>query len=97
MRGSRPGERRGGRKPGTPNRVTAAKAAAIAVSGLTPLDYMLSVLRDESADRHERMEAARNAAPYIHPKFASLEHSGHLQTFPVGPIEIRLVKAQGDD
>ena len=58
-----------------PDRVTAAKAAAIAASGLTPLDCMLSVLRDESADRHERMEAARNAAPYVHPKFASLEHS----------------------
>jgi hypothetical protein len=58
---------------------------------------MLSVLRDESADRHERVEAARNAAPYVHPKFASLEHSGRLETFPVGPIEIRLVRPKDDN
>jgi hypothetical protein len=76
---------------------TAAKAAAIAASGPTPLDYMLSVLRDESADRHERMEAARNAAPYVHAKFASLEHSGGLETFPVAPIEIRLVRPKDSD
>ena len=41
MRGSSPGERRGGRRKGTPNRAIAAKAAEIAASGMTPLDYMV--------------------------------------------------------
>ena len=36
------GECRGGRQKGTPNRATAAKAAAIIASGLTPWDYLLS-------------------------------------------------------
>ena len=73
-KGSLSGERRGGRQKGTPNRATAAQAAAIAASGLTPLDYMLSVLRDETAPRPERMEAAARAAPYVHPRLAAIEY-----------------------
>ena len=56
MRGSKPGERRDGRKKGTPNRVTAEKRKAIEASGLAPLDYMLSVMRDPAADERRRDE-----------------------------------------
>jgi hypothetical protein len=73
-RGSLPGERRGGRQRGTPNRATAAKAAEIAASGMTPLDYMISVMRDEAASRPERLEAAAKAAPYVHPRLSSIEY-----------------------
>jgi hypothetical protein len=40
---------------------------------LTPLEYMLVVLRDESVepDRRDRMAAA--AAPYIHPRLSSTQ------------------------
>ena len=75
-RGSLPGERRGGRQRGTPNRATAAKADEIAASGMTPLDYMISVMRDESATRAERMEAAAKAAPYVHPRLSAIEYTG---------------------
>ena len=74
-KGSIPGERRGGRQQGTPNRATAATAAAIAASGLTPLDFLLSVMRDETAPRAERMEAAAKAAPYVHARLAAIEHT----------------------
>ncbi len=67
-RGSLPGERRGGRQKGTPNKVTVKRAAEIAESGKTPLDFMLSVLRDEDASIKERMWAAVAAAPYCHAK-----------------------------
>ena len=60
-RGSLPGERRGGRQRGTPNHATAAKAAEVAASGMTPLDYLVSVYRDETATRPERLEAAAKA------------------------------------
>ena len=50
------GKKTGGRKPGTPNKATAAKATAIAASGLTPLDFMLIVMRDESADLQDRLQ-----------------------------------------
>ena len=76
MRGSSPGERRGGRRKGTPNRATAAKAAEIAASGMTPLDYMISVMRDETAARPERLEAAAKAAPYVHPRLSAIEYTG---------------------
>jgi hypothetical protein len=75
-RGSQPGERRGGRQKGARNKATTAKAKAIAASGLTPLDWMLSVLRDPTIDYDRRDKAARDAAPYVHPRLASTELSG---------------------
>ena len=81
-RGSLPGERRGGRQRGTPNRATAAKADEIAASGMTPLDYMISVMRDETATRPERLEAAAKAAPYVHPRLSAIEY-----TAPAEPEE----------
>src|SRR5579872_6151968 len=92
-RGSAPGERRGGRKKGTPNKATAAREAAISASGLTPLEYMLSVMRSSPPAgasvrdmiNHElmRMDAAKAAAPYVHPKLHAIEHTGKNG----GPIE----------
>jgi hypothetical protein len=72
-RGSHLGERRGGRKKGTPNKATVARATAIAASGLTPLDYVLSVMRDENADPHTRLDAAKAALPFCHPRLAPQE------------------------
>lgn len=80
MRGSKPGERRGGRQKGTPNKATAAKAEAIAASGLTPLDYMLSVMRNEQNTTDIRLDAANKAAPFVHPKLAAVEHSGKIDS-----------------
>lgn len=62
----------GGSRKGRPNKATAAKAAAIADSGLTPLDYLLDVMRN-GEDALQRMDAAKAAAPYVHPRLASLE------------------------
>src|SRR5262249_5195936 len=43
------GSKTGGRKRGTPNKATAAKAAAIAASGLTPLDFTIATMRRYAA------------------------------------------------
>lgn len=67
--GARPGA---GRKPGIPNKVTQKREAEIAESGLTPLEYMLSILRDETQDAAARFEAAKQAAPYCHAKLAAV-------------------------
>ncbi len=67
-----------GRKPGVPNKRTAEKTAEIEASGLTPLDYMLSMLRDDSLEPMARFEAAKAAAPYVHAKLAAVEFSGGL-------------------
>lgn len=75
----RGGKREGaGRKAGTPNRRTEERVAKIEASGLTPLDYMLSILRDEQMPTDSRFEAAKAAAPYVHAKLASVEHKGDL-------------------
>ena len=49
----------------------------IAASGLTPLDYMLRILRDETAEKVDRMWAAEKAAPYIHAHVSSVDPAGH--------------------
>lgn len=79
------GKREGaGRKPGVPNKRTAAQAEAIEASGLTPLEFMLTVLRDEGQTKEDRMWAAEKAAPYVHAKLASVEHKGE----DGGPLQI---------
>ena len=81
---ARGGPRQGaGRRSGSPNRITAEYREAVAKSGLLPLDYMLSVLRDENATEESRRWAASQAAPYLHPKLAAIEHTGK----DGGPIE----------
>lgn len=70
------GIKTGGRTRGTPNKATAAKEAEITASGLTPLDFMLSVLRDEANGLDKRMDAAKSAAPYVHPKRAPVDGDG---------------------
>lgn len=83
---ARGGARAGaGRPKGQPNRRTADVIAAIEASGLTPLDYMLSIMRDEMQDVDTRMDAAKSAAPYVHAKLASVEHRGDADN-PVGII-----------
>ncbi len=74
-RGAAPGERRGGRARGTRNRRTEEQARAIAESGLTPLEYLMSVVRDTTADQAVRIDAAGKAAPYVHPRLATTEVS----------------------
>jgi hypothetical protein len=66
-----------GRKPGTPNKrsnaLAQASAAAI-LTGLTPLDFMLGIVRDPSKDERLRLDAARAAAPYLHPKLQNIDN-----------------------
>lgn len=45
-------------------------------AALMPLDYMLQVLRDPEASPAERKWAAEKAAPYLHPRLQTIEHSG---------------------
>lgn len=62
-----------GRKPGVPNTKTQEQVKAIEESGLTPLEYMLRVLRDEGQELGVRLDAANKAAPYVHAKLSNIE------------------------
>lgn len=70
--GKRPGA---GRKAGSATKKTREIADRAASEGLTPLDYMLSILRDEAQGPLMRFEAAKAAAPYVHPKLASIDNT----------------------
>lgn len=90
----RGGKREGaGRKAGSATAKTREVANAAAVAGLTPLDYMLTVLRNEAALPAERMWAAEKAAPYIHPKLTSIEHTGDKDKPIVHEVLQRIVDA----
>ena len=71
--GRRPGA---GRKKGSPNKKTAELQRRVAEEGITPLEYMLQVLRDEANEPKDRLNAAVSAAPYLHPRLSAIEHSG---------------------
>lgn len=76
---ARGGKREGaGRPAGSITQRSREMAEKAAEGGIMPLDYMLKVLRDESADIKDRMWAAEKAAPYVHAKLAAVEHSGSL-------------------
>jgi hypothetical protein len=96
-KGIKGGKREGaGRKPGVPNKRTAEIQKAVEESGLTPLDYMLQVMRDPMQEDHRRLTAAQAAAPYVHAKLSSVELSGK----DGGPMEtvtrIELIDMDGD-
>jgi hypothetical protein len=89
---ARGGKREGaGRKPGIPSRRNAAVERAVRESGLTPLDYLLSVMRDESEGGEVRRDAAKAAAPYCHSKLQSLD-----MTARVGHVTDEDLKWLGD-
>jgi hypothetical protein len=95
--GARPGA---GRRKNAPNKATIARQERIASTGVTPLDVMIADMRMHydlyqealakkdiaaaKAELKEAREAAKDAAPYTHPRLAAVEHMGKGG----GPIEI---------
>jgi len=71
----------GGKRKGSRNKATLEQAKAIAESGLTPLDYLLSVYRDKSKPDNERLDAAKGAAPYVHRKQPTAIEQTNMDTY----------------
>ena len=66
----------GGRQRGTPNKRTVERRAAIEAikaSGRSPIDFFNDLLRNEMAPLDLRFQAAKELAPYTHPKLSSVE------------------------
>jgi hypothetical protein len=95
----------GGRKKGTPNNRTQQIVEAAHREGVTPLEYMLRIVRDEDADPARRDDMAKAAAPYVHPRLASvkakIDVSGHeamlieLDAIEIKPGELALPSPRG--
>lgn len=88
MAGRKPGTpKTGGRKKGSLNKRTREMLEKANNAGLTPLEYMMRILQDETADPALRFEAAKAAAPYKHPRLTAVEHSGNAGK----PLTIQVV------
>ena len=77
---------RGGRRPGagrpvgSKNQRTAEIARAAAESGITPIEVMLGAMRElwdvgTPEAKREAAEIAKDAAPYVHPRLASIDQT----------------------
>jgi len=62
--------RRAGRPKGSRTRYIQEQAKAIIESGLTPLEFMMRIVRDSQYSVDQRLEAAAKAAPYVHARLA---------------------------
>ena len=65
-----------GRPRGSRNKASARREAEVEAGGLSPLAYMLAVLRDEEASTEDRKWAAQHAAVYVHPRLAQQQFKG---------------------
>jgi hypothetical protein len=66
----------GGRKKGVRNKRSSEMEARIRASGMDPLAFLIALMRNAKAPLELRFEAARSAAPFVHPKLTAVEHSG---------------------
>ena len=78
---------RGGARPGAgrpkgltkESKTNAERREIWLAGGITPIEYLLAVVRDETETRALRMKAASDAAPYVHPKLAQVESKSEVQ------------------
>jgi len=82
--GKRPGA---GRKPGSANKLTREIADNSFKKGITPLEYMLQVLRDPRADTARRDQMAIAAAPYIHPRLQPITNAAESEKLVVEIVQ----------
>jgi hypothetical protein len=69
-------QKTGGRRKGTPNKKTVERARVMAdlhFSGKDPVTFFAEILRNERAPLDLRFAAAKELAPFMHPKLASIE------------------------
>lgn len=70
------GKRAGaGRKKGSLSRKTREIAERASEGGITPLEVMLETMREawDNGDKPAALAAAKDAAPYIHPRLAPVD------------------------
>lgn len=90
-RGSKPGERRGGRQKGTPNKITKERLErmekmASAIGDTIPDAFkgdshalLMAIYKDARNDLQVRLDAAKAAIAYEKPRLAAVEHSGNAE------------------
>jgi hypothetical protein len=99
-RGSKPGERRGGRQRGTPNKSTLLKRSAIEAAAtdpnLSPLDFLLKLMRRVDLPLELRVTVAQQALPFTQPKPRPNKPIRGAYGEKIGP-RVKVVKVNADD
>ena len=99
-RGSLPGERRGGRQRGTPNKATALRNAAIfnaaADPNFSPLDFLLALMRDTHLPLDLRVTVAQAALPFVHSKPKDRRPDGPVRKKYGAPVRSVNVAKEAD-
>jgi hypothetical protein len=90
-----------GRKPGSKLTKSQLIAAEAREAGISPLEVLLTAMRELWRRAHAtgQMDAtlaaqacaiAKDCAPYVHPRLASIEHAGSGTTPPSGPVSVNI-------
>lgn len=93
------GTRIGGRQKGTPNKSTAEKRELIKQlipDGDDPITFWMQLLKNKDTPLEIRMMAARDVAPYRHPKLASIEARTGGQTHEQRLAELQRMEQDAD-
>ena len=99
------GKKTGGRQKGTKNRSTLEREALMArvskniSDGIEPLEVMMHTMRQawQQEDYETAITIAEKAAPYRHPKLASVQHSGDADNPLETVMRVELFAAEDDD
>ena len=85
---------RGGARPGAgrpkklKNATTKQRLEIVARSGTTPLEFLLAQMRDDSQPLAVRLDAAKAAVPFVHPKLSNVEMNANVRSYVMGIPEI---------
>ena len=78
-----------GRPKGSRNKIMGKTSAEIIAGGESPLEFLVRTYQDVTNEYPMRLDAAKAAAPYLHPKLANHTITGDVD------IGIRSVLIQG--
>lgn len=93
MPGSKPGERRGGRQKGTPNKVNGDLRGLILLElGHDPIKALIEIAQHPKASLELRCKANTELAGYVYAKRRAVEHTGKDGAPIKHDMEIRVVK-----
>jgi hypothetical protein len=88
----RGGRRAGsGRKKGSTIKKTQIIAAEARDAGITPLDYMLQIVRSSDADQARRDQMAVSSAPFCHPRLNAVASLDASDTGGSSRLELTIV------
>jgi hypothetical protein len=83
-----------GRRVGTQNLVSQNLRERILAEGISPLEFLLETMRDCKKPFDVRLDAAKSASPYLHPRLQTIAHVSKDEVGPPPCVEIVFVSPE---